>query len=63
MLTESSYSFPSKGTVHHFQIIGQTIPKNNTSGQNDLPIFPITLGIIVFVIAAVIALLWYKRKK
>ncbi len=63
MLTESTYSFPSNGTIHHFQIIGQTISNNTTSEQNNLPILPIALGIIVIVIVAIIALFWYKRKK
>jgi hypothetical protein len=63
MLTENSYTFPSNGTLHHFQIIGQTISKNNTSENNNLPVVPITLGIIVLVIVAMIALFLYKRKK
>lgn len=61
MLTENHYSFPSNGSIHHFQIIGQTI--NDTSGENDFPILPITLGIIVLVIVIIIAVFWYKQKK
>jgi hypothetical protein len=63
MLTESTYSFQSNGTMHKFQIIGQTISKNDTSRQNDLPILPIALGTIILVIVAIIALFLYKRKK
>jgi len=61
MLTENHYSFPSNGSIHHFQIIGKTI--NDTSGENDFPILPITLGIIVLVIVVIIAVFWYKQKK
>ncbi len=61
MLTETRYSFPSNGTIHHFSITGQTI--NDAPGQDDLPILPITLGIIVLVFVAIIALFLYRRKK
>jgi hypothetical protein len=63
MLTEDSYSFPSNGTLRHFQIIGLSSSTNGTSKQNDLPILPILLGIIVIIIVIVIALFLYKRKK
>jgi hypothetical protein len=59
----NSYSFPSNGGIHHFQIIGQNMQKNNASEQNDLPILSITLGIIILFIVAIIALFLYKQKK
>jgi hypothetical protein len=54
MLTENSYSFPSNGTLHRFQIIGQT---------TSTPVLPILLGISVLVIVIIIAFFLYKRKK
>ena len=63
MLTENSYSFPSNGTLHLFQIIGQTTSTNGASEQNDLPVLPILLGISVLVIVIIIAFFFYKRKK
>jgi len=61
MLTETHYSFPSNGSIHHFRIIGQTI--NDAPAQDDLSILPITLGIIALVIVAILALFLYRRKK
>ena len=63
MLTENSYSFPSYGTLHRFQIIGQSASTNGTSEQSDMPVLPILLAIIVLVIVIIIALYCYKRKK
>jgi len=63
MLTENSYSFPSNGTLHRFQIIGQTTSTNGASEQNDLPVLPILLGISVLVIVIIVAFFLYKRKK
>jgi len=63
MLTENSYSFPSNGIQHRFQIIGQNTSTNGTSKQNDLPVLPILLGIIILVIVIIIAVFLYKRKK
>lgn len=59
----TTYSFPSNGTLHQFQIIGQTIEKNNTSGKNDLSILSISLFIIVLIFVAVLIVFWNKRKK
>jgi len=63
MLTDNFYLFPSNGTIHHFQIISQSIQNNNTIRGNDILILPMTLGIIVLVIIITSALLLYKRKK
>lgn len=63
MLTENSYSFPSNGTQHRFQIIGQSTSTNGASEQNDLPVLPILLGICVLIIVIIIAFFLYKRKK
>jgi hypothetical protein len=63
MLTENTYSFPSNGTTHHFQIIGLSTSTNGTSKQNDIPVLPTLLGIVVLIIVIVIALFLYKRKK
>jgi len=63
LLALSSYSFPSNGTLHQFQIIGQTIEKNNTSGKNDLSILSITVFIIVLIFVAILAVFWNKHKK
>jgi hypothetical protein len=63
LLTINSYSFSSNGSIHHFKIVGQNVQKNNSSEQNDLPILSITLGIIILVIVAIIALFVYKQKK
>jgi hypothetical protein len=62
MLTENSYSFPSNGTLHQFQIIGQSTPANGASEKNDLPVLPIILGISVLIIAIALFIV-YKRKK
>jgi len=62
MLTENSYIFPSNGTLHHFQIIGQSTSTNGASEQSDLPVLPILLAISVIVVI-IIALFLYKRKK
>lgn len=59
----TTYSFPSNGTLQQFQIIGQNIKKNNSSGQNDLSILSITLFIIVIVFVAILAVFWNKHKK
>jgi hypothetical protein len=61
MITENHYSFPSDGSIEHFQIIGQTM--NKTTEQNTLPILPITLGIIILVIMILVALFFYRRKR
>jgi hypothetical protein len=58
-----SYSFPSNDSIHYFQIIGQSVPKNNTLVQNTLPILQIILGGIALIIVAIIAFFWYKYKK
>lgn len=63
MLSENSYSFPSYGTLHRFQIIGQSASTNGISEQSDMPVLPILLAIIVIVIVIIIALYCYKRKK
>jgi hypothetical protein len=64
MLTESSYSFLSNGTLHHFQIIGQKTSTNGTTEQNGLSIFPILLGVSVLIIVIIIAVfIYYKRKQ
>ncbi len=60
MLTDNSYSFPTNESIHHFQIIGQTI--NDKSRQNELPLLPILIGIIVMVLVSTITLFWYRRK-
>ncbi|VVB60524.1 Uncharacterised protein [uncultured archaeon] len=52
LLTEHSYSFLSNGTLHHFQIIG----------ESDLEVLPILLGISVIVIVIIFAFFMYKRK-
>jgi hypothetical protein len=57
MLTKNSYSYTSNGTLHHFQIIGQTTPANSTPKTNDLGI---SILIIVIITAVLIT---YKRKK
>jgi len=62
MLTENSFSFPSNGTLHQFQIIGQSTPTNGASEKNDLPVLPILLGISVLIIAIALFIV-YKRKK
>jgi len=62
MLTENSFSFPSNGTLHQFQIIGQSTPANGASEKNDLPVLPIILGISVLIIAIALFIV-YKRKK
>ena len=53
LLTEHSYSFLSNGTLHHFQIIG----------ESDLEVLPILLGISVIVIVIIFAFFMYKRKR
>jgi hypothetical protein len=57
MLTKNSYPYTTNGTLHHFQIIGQTAPTNGTSKTNDLGI-----GILIIVIIIAV-LITYKRKK
>lgn len=63
MLTESSYSFPSNGTLRHFQIQCRNIPSPLSSEKNDLPILPVAFGGLVVVIVVLSALFFYKRKK
>ena len=73
LLTQTSYSFLSNGTLHRFQIIGQRTSTNDTSGQNNttndtqgqtnIPMFPILLGISVLIIVIIIVLVFYKQKK
>ncbi len=63
MLTESSYSFPSNGTLHHFQIQCRNIPSHPSPEKNDLPILPLTFGVLVVVIVVLVAVVSYKRKK
>jgi hypothetical protein len=63
MLTHNSYSFESNGTLRRFQIIGQTTSTNGNTAKNDLPIFPILIGIGGIIIVVIIALFLYKQKK
>jgi hypothetical protein len=63
LLTQNSFSFPSNGTLHQFQIIGQGRATNGTSEQNTLPVLPILLGIGVLIIVSIIAVFFYYRQK
>jgi hypothetical protein len=63
LLTEHSYSFLSNGTLHQFQIIGESSSTNNTTEQNYLEVRPISLGISVIVIIIIFAFFMYKRKR
>jgi hypothetical protein len=63
LLTEHSYSFLSNGTLHHFQIIGESSSTNSTTEQSDLEILPILLGISVIVIVIIFVFFMYKRKR
>ena len=60
MYIDNHYTFPTNGSIHHFQVIAQNTP--DISGEDQLPILPITIIIIVLVLAIIIALYWYKRK-
>lgn len=62
LLSNHSFSFPSNGTLHQFQIIGQGTPINGTVEKRDLLILPILLGISVLIIA-IVFFIFYKRKK
>jgi hypothetical protein len=61
--TESSFSFPSNGTLYQFQIIGQSSSTNGTSEQNTLPVLSILLGIGVLIMVSIIAVFFYYRQK
>lgn len=63
MLTTSFYSFSSDGALHRFNIQAHSISHNDSSGQNEVPILPITLGVIFLIIIAMSVLFWYKRKR
>jgi hypothetical protein len=62
MLTQNTVSFPINNTLRHFQLIGQKSENIDSLDQNNLPIFPITAGIVALIIICCIAFLLYRRK-
>jgi hypothetical protein len=62
MFTSTSYSFSTNGTLQHFQILCKD-PLTNSSEQNQLPMPPIILGIIVlFVVIIIMVVIIYIRR-
>jgi hypothetical protein len=63
MLIDHSYSFSTTGTLHRFQIIGQSESSNSTSEKNEIPLLPIITGIVVLLIIVVLFFFYSRRKK
>lgn len=63
MITQNSYSFPTNGSVHNFKIIYERKIINNNGKPLDIPILPLIITGIIFIILITTTIFFAKRKK
>jgi len=63
MLTTSSYSFVTNGTIHRFQIISQDQPSDYNSEQITKLILPIFISILIIFTVIIIVFFFHNKKR
>jgi hypothetical protein len=62
MLTDYSYSFSTGSALHRFKIISESNASDGSSAGKELPVIPLSAGVIV-IIVLLLVVIWYRTKK